>query len=598
MQRVEGHVGASSEQFKQSMKNAKALLMTNGIVKFKHTPKGGAVLALEDTVGEELKDLKEDEVGRNTLPTGLARELTLGRSQNDDLDDDKRAADLYLANRGISTSAAKRAPTRKRTTSTASDSTGKGTPSSSRRPSASPSKKGKIVISPYSDKGTNVEPASAGEADFETDEEGPPPSPLKSKTRAKMGKRVTVRAPQVSAQEPSPKKKRSTSARSAPRKRVKLAEDVGPAKVEPGDVEELASDVEGAEKPNKVDLAPLTKSALQKLKKADLIARLEAQTAADHDRIAELEQQLETVAETNVYYRAKTRIYKRATAQHGGEVSSDEEDAEIEAAINEAYARSATKSDAGGDVQVEEIEEGGEQEEAEARKPTPGPSTGAAVVKDKGKGKGKVVLEPYIDIPSTSRQKIPSSRSNSRPDDAGQPSITGVDTEHAAATDLHASQDASTSRSFNIDDFLRDRSASAPSPGPSSRNKRDVHGPADTNSEDLLVSNPFAAAFRIPSPDGPASSRDKRQVSAPPAGAREQRVEEGSSPFDYTSLQSEAVDLRRRLASELAKVNSLRVDLDLLQRCICSASLPSAHTDALEHAAATTTSCPTAPSAS
>ncbi|BGP24415.1 hypothetical protein JCM10295v2_003326 [Rhodotorula toruloides] len=85
-----------------------------------------------------------------------------------------------------------------------------------------------------------------------------------------MGKKVTFRALQVS----SKKKKVLTGARSTPCKRAKLADDVvPPAGPEPEDIDETAPDVEGEGKQNQLNLKPRTKSALQKLHKADLIAR-------------------------------------------------------------------------------------------------------------------------------------------------------------------------------------------------------------------------------------------------------------------------------------------------------------------------------------
>ncbi|BGO93898.1 hypothetical protein NBRC10512v2_006214 [Rhodotorula toruloides] len=548
MERFQGHGGASSVQLKKSLKQAKDLLVDKGLLKKKQTDKGGGVLAVDEAVGTELDELKEDESG--------------------DYDDDKHAADVYLTNRGISTSTAKKPGTRKRTTSATSGSTGMATSGSSPKGSTSPAKKSKSVVSPYSEKGVNVEPESAGEADVETDEEEPPSSPLKSKTRAKMGKKVVVRVPQVLGQDASSRKKQAaTGSRSPPRKRVKLAGDAAAA-AETGEEDEAqpASEAEAADAQNKVDLKPLGKSALQKLKKADLIARLEAQASADSERIAELEHQLQTVAETNVYYRAKTMIYKRTAAQHGGDVSSDEEDEEIKAAVDEAWARRPVASDGGGDAQVEELEEGVEEEEHEARQPTPGPSTGAAAVKDKGKGRAKVVLEPYIDIPATSRQKLSPAREEGRRNGEQQLGASDLNADDTAAQDAYeANQEARSSRAFAIDDFLFDRASSAPSPGPSAGTKRDTDIAAEIDGGSTTARNPFAAAFRIPSPVGPAPAKEKRQVSAPPSSARE-RAEGDVLATERVDKMGEELELRSRLASEVAKVNSSRIDLDLLQR--------------------------------
>ncbi|BGP31828.1 hypothetical protein JCM10296v2_003605 [Rhodotorula toruloides] len=549
MERVQGHAGASSVQLKKSLKQAKDLLVDKGLLKTKQTDRGGGVLAVDEAVGTELDDLKEDESG--------------------DYDDDKHAADLYIANRGISTSTstANKPVTRKRTTSSTSGSTGKATSGSSRKGSTSPAKKSKNIVSPYSEKGVNVEPGSAGKADVETDEEEPPSSPLKSKTRAKRGKKVVVRAPQVLGQDASSKKQVvSTGSRSPPRKRVKLAEDgAAPAETDEEDEDQLAGDAEAAGGQNKVDLKPLSKSALQKLKKADLSARLEAQTSVDSERIAELEHQLQTVAETNVYYRAKTMMYKRTAAQHGGDVSTDEEDEDIKAAVDEVWARRAAASAGGGDVQVEELEEGVEEEEQEHRQATPGPSTGFAAVKYKGKSKAKVVLEPYVEIPATSRQKLPPAREKGHREPQQHLVVSDLDADDTVAQSAYdAGEEASTSRAFDIDDFLFNRSSSAPSLGPSTDNKRSMHASAETANAGAAAANPFAAAFRIPSPVGPTSSREKRQVSAPPSSAR-QRGEGDVLAVERVDTMGEKLEVRSRLASEVAKVNSLRIDLDLLR---------------------------------
>lgn len=80
MERFQGHGGASSVQLKKSLKQAKDLLVDKGLLKKKQTDKGGGVLAVDEAVGTELDELKEDEVSRRWATDFLAleRRLTLG----------------------------------------------------------------------------------------------------------------------------------------------------------------------------------------------------------------------------------------------------------------------------------------------------------------------------------------------------------------------------------------------------------------------------------------------------------------------------------------------------------------------------------------
>ncbi|BGP24417.1 hypothetical protein JCM10295v2_003328 [Rhodotorula toruloides] len=133
-------------------------------------------------------------------------------------------------------------------------------------------------------------------------------------------------------------------------------------------------------------------------------------------------------------------IYKCVTAQHGGDVSTDESDEEIGAAVDEAYAYRAAGKDVDGDVQVEELDEDIHEEEQQACQPTPGPLAGGAVVKSKDKGKAKVMLEPYIDVPSISRPKSPAAHKKGRRDDNGRSGILRLHEDEIVVKDVEARQ--------------------------------------------------------------------------------------------------------------------------------------------------------------